>query len=322
MVGNHLVDGSGATVRLLGVNRSGTEFQCVRDDGIFLGPSDQASVNAIASWDVDAVRVPLNEDCWLGINGVDPAYSGSNYQSAVASFVSELNADGIIAILDLHWSAPGTELATGQEEMADADHSPAFWTSVASYFKSWPGVVYDLYNEPYGISWSCWLSGCTTSAGWQTAGMQTLVDAVRGAGADQPIMLGGLDAADDLSGWLANEPSDPDHQLIASFHTYSWESCSNVSCWDSTVAPVADSVPVVTGEMGEDDCTSGYIDSYMSWADAHGVSYLAWEWDVRASCDPDNGGTGGTLDLISSYAGDPTTYGSGLQGHLGDLAGI
>src|ERR1051326_905324 len=61
--GNKLLDQAGATVRLLGVNRSGGEFACVQNNGIWDGPMDDASVTAIASWRVNAVRVPLNEDC-------------------------------------------------------------------------------------------------------------------------------------------------------------------------------------------------------------------------------------------------------------------
>ena len=33
-----------------------------------------------------------------------------------------------------------------------------------------------------------------------------MVAAVRGAGAAQPIMLGGLNYSNDLSGWLAHKP--------------------------------------------------------------------------------------------------------------------
>src|SRR5947209_13556121 len=128
--GNALVDGNGAPIRLLGVNRSGLEYACAQGWGLFDGPSDAASIAAIASWHTNAVRIPLNEDCWLGINGVNAAYAGANYQSAVGSYVSALHAAGLFAILDLHWNAPGTTLATGQQVMADADHSPAFWSSV------------------------------------------------------------------------------------------------------------------------------------------------------------------------------------------------
>src|SRR3954452_6176762 len=106
--GNHLIDASGNTVVLHGVNRSGTEYACAQGWGIFDGPSDAASVQAIAAWHTNAVRIPLNEDCWLGINGVNPAYGGANYQTAIANYVALLNQYGLVAILDLHWSAPGT----------------------------------------------------------------------------------------------------------------------------------------------------------------------------------------------------------------------
>ena len=262
--GNRLVTGSGSPMRLVGVDRSGTEYACVQGWGIFDGPSDAASVASMASWHIDAVRVPLNEDCWLGINGVSSAYAGANYQQAIETYVSTLNAAGLVAVLDLHWSAPGTQPATGQQVMADADHSPAFWSSVATAFRSNPSVVFDLYNEPHDISWSCWLNGCTTSAGWRTAGMQNLLDAVRSTGATQPVLVGGLNWAGDLSSWLSYEPADPAHQLAASAHIYNFSQCDTSTCWAQTIAPVAASVPVVTGELGENDCAASFISSYMS----------------------------------------------------------
>ncbi len=310
--GNHLVDAAGAPIRLLGVDRSGTEYACAQGWGIFDGPSDPASVAAIAAWHTNAVRVPLNEDCWLGINGVDPAYSGANYRAAIARYVSTLHAAGLVAILDLHWSAPGAELATGQQVMADADHSPAFWSSVATAFRSDPAVVFDLYNEPHDISWPCWRNGCTTGAGWRTAGMQSLVDAVRAAGATQPVMLGGLGWSSDLSSWLAQRPADPARAEVASFHVYNFSGCNTPSCWAATVAPVAAAAPVVTGEVGENDCASGFISSYLAWADSAGVSYLGWTWDTW---DCPSGAA-----LSTSYSGTPSALGLGFQQHLARLA--
>src|SRR5256885_3882454 len=75
--GNRVVDSAGRPVRLRGVNRSGAEYACAQGWGIFDGPSDSASVSAIASWRTNVVRLPLNETCWLGINGVTPAYAGA-----------------------------------------------------------------------------------------------------------------------------------------------------------------------------------------------------------------------------------------------------
>ena len=64
-------------MRLLGVNRSGAEYACVEEGKIFDGPTDWASIKAMKSWKINAVRVPLNESCWLGINGVEPSLSGA-----------------------------------------------------------------------------------------------------------------------------------------------------------------------------------------------------------------------------------------------------
>ncbi len=323
--GNHLVNAAGQTVRLLGVDRSGSEYMCLGGSAVFSGPTDDAAVRAMAGWDIDAVRVPLNEDCWLGINGVAPAVSGAAYDKAIERYVHTLEAFGLIVILDLHWAAPGSYLADSQWPMADADHAPAFWSSVATAFKGDHGVVFDLFNEPYITSWSCWRNGCRTSysdngteVAYRTAGMQQLVDAIRSTGATQPLMLGGLDWASDDSGWLAHEPSDPDGQLVASFHTYNFSGCNTLSCWNRTIAPLAQHVPVVTGEIGENDCAHGYIDSYMRWADNAGVSYLGWAWDSTGPPSYWNCSSGPAL--ITNYKGAPTAYGVGLKIHLAQLA--
>ena len=311
--GNELVDASGQPFRLLGVDRSGTEFQCAYGRGIFYGPTTERTIQAMLSWHVDAVRLPLNEDCWLGINGVARADSGVAYRRAITRYVEALGRAGVVVILDLHWSAPGTELARGQMQMADAEHSPAFWRSVAETFRNDRGVVFDLYNEPYGISWRCWRDGCVLPGGWRTAGMQELVDAVRSTGARQPIMLGGIGYASDLSGWLRDEPHDPLHQLVASFHVYNFSGCADKACWNRTVGRLARTVPVVTGELGQNGCGDQFIDRYMSWADAHGVSYLGWAWDPGTSCSS-------FPDLVTSWNGTPTPYGAGLKKHLAQLA--
>jgi len=306
--GNHLVDQAGRTVVLHGVNRSGAEYACVQGWGIFDGPVDAGAVAAIAAWHVNAVRVPLNEDCWLGINGVKPQYAGAAYRGAIAGFVSRLNAAGIVAILDLHWNAPGAARATGQQQMPDKSHSIAFWRSVAATFRTNRSVVFDLYNEPHDVSWQCWRDGCGP---W--AGMQQLVTAIRATGARQPLMLGGLAWSNDLSEWLRYEPRDPAHQLVASFHLYNFNTCADASCWNATVRPVAARVPVVTGELGENDCAHGFIDTYMPWADAAGISYLGWTWDTwNCSSGP---------ALISGYDGTPTPFGAGFEAHLAALHG-
>jgi endoglucanase len=311
VAGNQLVDRDGNPTRLLGVNRSGSEYACVRGYGVFEGPTDDASIAAMVSWKVNAVRLPLNEHCWLGIGGLDPQVSGEAYQGAIGDYVTRLLRRKIFVVLDLHWNAPGSGPADKTTAMADADHAARFWASVASYFRDDPGVVFDLFNEPHDISWECWRDGCTTDAGAAVVGMQSLVDAVRGTGATQPVIVGGVSFANDLSRWLEFRPNDPIGQTVAGFHLYNHNRCNTTACWDAEVAPVAASVPVVTGEFGENDCGHGFVDGFMNWADARGVSYLGWTWN-EWSCE----GHG----LITGSDGEPTPYGVGLRDHLALVA--
>jgi hypothetical protein len=324
--GNHLTTLGGTTVRLLGVNRSSGEYNCISQTAktVFSGPTNAASIAAMTSWHINAVRLPLNEDCWLGINGVNPRLGGAQYRLRVKRYVDSLNAAGLYVILDLHWAAPGKILPNEQWPMADATHAPAFWRSVGSMFAADRAVLFDLYNEPFVSTWSCWENGCSTQfkdiAGqnvtYLTAGMQQLVDAVRSSGARNPLLLGGLGYAGDESQWAQYEPQDPDHQLVVSFHTYNSTACNNVACWNRELAPLAATTPVVTSEFGENDCNDSYALSYMNWADAHGVSYLGWAWDATDTGWSCSGGPA----LIVNYGGTPTAYGVGLQSHLAMLA--
>ena len=102
--GDKLVTTGGTSVVLHGVDRSGTEYECVHGYGIFDGPNTQASITAMKGRGVNAVRVPLNEACWNAESYVNSAYAGANYQSAIEAYVNLLNENGIVAILDLHWT--------------------------------------------------------------------------------------------------------------------------------------------------------------------------------------------------------------------------
>jgi hypothetical protein len=319
--GNRLLNAKGQPVVLHGVNRSGAEYACVHGHGIFDGPADDASVQAITSWHTNAVRVPLNEDCWLGINGVSRAYAGANYQSQIANYVGLLQAHGLVAILDLHWNAPGAQLATGQQPMPDQDHAPLFWQQVATSYRNNSSVVFDLYNEPYPdgnrdttAAWTCWRDGGSCpGVRFQAAGMQELVTTVRNTGAPNVILLGGVRYANALSQWLAYRPVDPTGNLVASWHVYDNNMCNTTSCFDFEVEPVAKQNPIVAGEIGEFDCAHDFIDSVMIWLDAHQQSYLAWSWDTT---DCRKGPA-----LITGYTGSATeTFGQGYHDHLASLA--
>lgn len=327
--GNAIVDRSDQVIHLHGVSRAGTEYACSQGWGIFDGPNDEQSVQAMLAWDVNSVRVPLNEDCWLGINGVKPAYGGLNYQRAIRQYVQLLEHNGLVPILDLHIAAPGTTLANyPTQPMPDEDHSVAFWRQVAGAYKGDTTVIFDLFNEPFPDSnqgtvaaWRCWRDGgACPGVPYQAAGMQDLVTAVRSTGAKNVLMVGGVHQANDISHWLEYRPSDPDHNLVISWHAYNVNPCNDVACWQSTVAPAMQQVPLVAGEVGEYDCGRGFVQKLLPWLDQHGGGYLAWAWDAGPAWPCGSADASAGPSLITDYKGTPTqSYGQSVHDHFAML---
>lgn len=395
-------------MRLLGVNVAGVEGACVQE-GFQKGATDaqpgpvfdyggpvaqppagqvplppRSYLDAIAAWHIGAVRIMLNEMCWLGRGrpGANPAsapipdahYDAAAYQQAIVDFVNALHARGIVAQLTLGdnpcpyldgattLTPPGSEYSPCDDHdqvMPDADNSIDFWASVAKTFSADLGVVFDLFNEPHinrldhppDDPWSCWLNGCSVPGeGWQTAGMQQLIDAIRKAGATNVILVEGLSYGSNLgdvatqyfpaTGWLdpATRPVDRINppQLAASNHIYSdtfdatdpgCDGGSNAACWTYHLGPIAALVPLVTGEFGEWDCdtSSAFMDAYETWADGthalpdgsstNPVSYLAWTFN------PDYGCYQGNSTLLVSYDWNitPNVAGQALRDHLAQL---
>jgi hypothetical protein len=335
VVGNHIEDSRGQRVVLHGVNRSGSEYMCIQSRGFFDGPSDEASVQAITTWKANAVRVPLNESCWLGINGAPAAYSGASYKTAIQNYVALLHRHNLVPILDLHWSGPGTTSATRLQPLPDAIHGPAFWTDVAATFRDDDGVVFEPYNEPFpdmnrdsAAGWLCWRDGCTANLSvaqggvastYAAAGVQALVTAIRETGARHLILLGGVQYSNALSQWMAYKPTDPMNNLGAAWHVYNFNSCNAASCWDGVPASLAAMVPIVVTEFGQRDCAGAFVEPLMQWLDAHGSGYLAWSWNAYGACMPYMSRTvpGQPWPLVVDFNGTPNGgYAQAVHDHL------
>ena len=330
-VGNQIQNDAGEPVVLRGVNRSGTEYQCIQFTGIFDGPSDEASVQAMKTWNINAVRVPLNEACWLGISGAPEAASGDVYKTAIRDYVALLHKYEIVPILDLHWAAPGTTPPRELLPMPNVDHTADFWRDVATTFKDDRGVVFEPYNEPFpdrnrdsDAAWQCWRDGCTTThwddTSYQAAGMQAMVDAIRETGADQLILLGGVQYSNALTQWLTYKPQDPLNNLGAAWHVYNFNACVDESCWNTAPGAVGADFPIVATEIGQNDCQGTFITPLMQWLDARGFGYLAWSWNVIGTCQPAPDGSegGNPWPLIRSYVeAEPNgAYAETFRSHL------
>ncbi len=194
--GNKVVNENGQFVKLVGVNISGTEYSCVggKDNGvmpwgIFEVPANQETINGLKKWNINTVRVPLNESCWNGIPNPDTrtnvhsnkteylgkfaSYSGETYRTSITNWVNLLTQNNIAVVVEIHWSAPGTFIARDQTAMLNRDNSIRAWTDIANRFKNNSSVLFDLHNEPYSewkdwnqesttATWNCWKKGSGT----------------------------------------------------------------------------------------------------------------------------------------------------------------
>jgi len=148
-VGNRLIDRlTGRPVTLKGIAMMSGEYACVHSTRVFDGPANRTVVDGMAAWGINAIRLPMNEDCWLGLHGA--TVSGPAYQRGFVAFVEELLGAGFVVVLDLHWTSHTAALATGQDLFLSAD-SVTFWASVAAHpaLRNRPGVVFELFNEPH-----------------------------------------------------------------------------------------------------------------------------------------------------------------------------
>lgn len=305
-VGNAIEDNEGNRIVLRGVNRSGSEYGCVQgatSGSFFDGPATEETVRAMTAWNINAVRIPLNESCWLGINGAPANYSGEPYQNAIRNYVKLLHRYAIVPILDLHWSAAGDDLAKALVPLPNTDHSLDFWRDVATVFANDTGVILEPFNEPYPdnnrdseAGWTCWRDGCELTnvrdgsgaprPDYRAAGMQEIVDAIRESGSEHLLLLGGLQYSNALSRWLEYMPEDPLQNLGAAWHVYNFNSCSFLGCWQAAPAEVSASVPLVATEIGQNDCHSSFIEPLTDFLDELGVGYLAWTWNAYGECQP------------------------------------
>ena len=183
-----------------------------------------------------------------------------------------------------------------------------------------------MFNEPHPDNnqdstsgWNCWANGGKCSGvSYKTVGMKQLVKTIRGLGANNVIMLGGLQYANSLSQWLKYKPNDPSNNLVASWHIYpNGNPCNTTACYDATLVPVINKVPLIAGEIGEsvggDVCSVDGTNAVLNWLDKHNSGYLAWTWDTWSTdC--------GNWSLITSYDGTPKSpNGTNYKDHLTSL---
>ena len=305
-----LVNSRHELVRLRGVNAASLEWVSDGEGHIF-----DTVKTAIKDWRVNVIRLPLAQDRWFG-KAPEQKDEGKAYRELVEKIVDYCAEERCYIILDLHWSDAGEwGKQIGQHVMPD-QNSLEFWKSCASTYKNHPAVIFDLYNEPHDVSWDIWLNGGQVAEkafgrnpakSFQAVGMQATLDAVRATGAKNLIVVGGLDWAYDMKGFLAGKQiADPmGNGVIFANHAYPFKG-DTVERWISKMEEASKLIPIIVGEFGADSRgsarTKGQTDEewvrrVLQALEGHKWSWIAW--DLHPAAGP---------RLISDWKYTPTPY--------------
>jgi len=303
----------GHVVTLVGVNHSSLEYSC-SGDGHFTATDFQA----MRSWGMNVIRITLSSEFWANAGNACP-----DYRQTVIHAIDNARAAHLFVIVDLQWSAPFDTPADRtrggvQCPMPDTGKDVAFWQNLAMLYHDDPGVLFDLYGEPFDISWSTWLKGGTISSGcyiiggpslqkelgtYRAIGMRALVAKVRALAPENVLILGGLEWGYDLSGILQGFALHGSN-LVYDTHPFDYGS-KQPADWPQAFGATAKQYAVIADEFGSYTCSTDYIARAIKYFQAHHISWLAWTWGPYSCSSP---------SLLAAWPSTPSVpYGSYIK---------
>lgn len=299
--GNKVVNALGDNVRLLGVNRAGLEWDS--KDKLIL----ESVIFACDEWKCNIIRIPVSQDRWFGFAPEQQGYdeSGEKYREIIDSIVNALYERNKYMILDMHWNNMnewGNNI--GQHCMPDMN-TLLFWKDAAQRYKNHPAVLFNIYNEPHSVSWDIWKYGGEVTEKvtdrktkevkeykYFTPGTQKIADAIRAQGAQNVLIIGGLDWGFTLeelcNGYEITNGNG--NGIIYDSHVYPWKPLD----WDKYTAAAAEKYPIMIGEFGHygDEAqpregkqalkSEEWMKRLLNWIDEHQYHFTAWDFHPAA----------------------------------------
>jgi len=308
--GNEILDDRGHSVVLRGVNVASMEWSSDGEGHLL----DTLKV-AVKDWHSNIVRLPMSQDRWFG-KAPEQKDDGKAYRDLIKKAVDYCASNGCYILLDLHWNNVGQwGKNIGQHVMPDM-FSLDFWKSCARDYRNQSAVLFDLYNEPHDTTWDTWLKGGDIDeergpgarqgrfvpVKYHTPGMQEMLDTVRGTGARNMVVCGGLDWAYDLSGFLKGyQLKDPRGRgVIYACHAYPNKG-ESIDKWLAKLDAALPTIPVIMSEFGANN-RGATANQPNAWAervvkemDQRHCNWIAW--DLHPAAGP---------TLISDWKYTPT----------------
>lgn len=310
IVGRQIVDTHNRVVTLIGANRSSLEYLCAGD-----GHFQLADFDAMRSWGINIVRIPLSSEFWANGGNTCPGY-----RRTVKAAVANAEQAGLYVMLDLQWNAPfdvsdDPQSGGGQYPLPDTGKDVAFWQDIATLYRRDPAVLFDLFGEPHDVSWDAWYKGGQVGTQlfrgnkpqggyrtYQAIGMLDLATKVRAIAPQNLILISGQDWGFDLS----QVPSYPIQltNILYSTHPFDYVT-KEPGDWPRAFGNLSQNLSVIAAEFGAYNCQIGYVANAIAYFKAKQMSWLAWGWGAGSCSSP---------SLLADWAGTPTIpYGEYLR---------
>lgn len=317
VLGANIINDAGHSVRIKGMVRPSLEWN---KQGQHLSPKD---IQTMLTWGANTIRIDMNKRFWLDSK---PASTKGSYKQIINAIVHHAIQHNMAVILDLHWVKDGG--VEGQSPMASKD-SIEFWTQVATDYQHFGTVMFELFNEPFGVPKEVWLNG-GMHEGVEYAGYQALYDAVRKTGANNICIINGLDWGYDLS-FVNNEFGVKGSNLVYGAHPYADKGESNWTgpggSFDHNFKGILGKHPIIftefgdhvaadyqKGPNGEEEKYKKVYSRIIDFITKNNIHYTAFAWWVE-------NGNPAFPALISDWDGTPVNGGVNIKKDMQGVPG-
>jgi hypothetical protein len=275
-------DSSGNNVMLRGVAIGDLDavYHGDRSQVVQTSAQDIIDRGSTSDWNIDVFRLPVHADVndetghhgWNVENTLGDAAACNNFfNNIIDPVVMQVIGKGKYVIVDWHYVGVSWTDATVAARTKEFWLGTGAWAGIAAKYANNPNVLFELFNEPGGGSWSDWQN---TAQGW--------VNGIR-AVANNIIIVGGPN-------WSQVTPQKASDLLtggniVYACHIYPQHCGTSVPNWIDYVSTVA---PVMMTEWGYElngpapvgGTTSGYGNLYKNWINSKpNVSWIAWCFD-------------------------------------------
>jgi endoglucanase len=257
--GVRLCNADRAAVQLRGMSTHGLQWysQCVND----------ASLDALAGdWGADVTRISMYVQ--EGGYETDPA----GYTDRVSAIIDEVTERGMYALVDWHLLTPG-------DPYYNLERAKTFFTEIARRHNANTNLLYEIANEPNGVSWSTIRSYA-----------EELIPVIRAVDPETPVIVG-------TRGWSSLGVSDGanESEVIADpvnapnvMYTFHFYAASHGEEYLNALSRAAEAIPVFVTEFGTQTYTGdgpndfAMAQRYLDLMAARQISWTNWNYSDDA----------------------------------------